>query len=118
MGLISSFIFKTKKNRKSPRKKIFVIGYDCGVADSEVMEIVLAKNFEQAIQYAENEAIRLYEDYELAPTSLEFDGTEREYEAFKDECLFNAIGFWCREFDYKEDQHLISSLGIIELSEI
>ena len=112
--IISTNINKLKGKNKM---KFYVVGYDCGIDGTEVPQLVCAYSFEDAINYAENCAIELYEDLELAPTLFEFDGTEKEYEEFKDECLFNAIGFWCREFDYKEDQHLISSLGIIELSE-
>lgn len=112
--IISTNINKLKGKNKM---KFYVVGYDCGIDGTEVTQLVCAYSFEDAINYAENCAIELYEDLELAPTLFEFDGTEKEYEEFKDECLFNAIGFWCRELDYKEDQHLISSLGIIELSE-
>lgn len=106
-------LFKHFKNKA--KKKLFVIGFDCGIADWEVTEVVLANDFNQAIQYAENSAIQLYEDMELAPSYFEFDGTENEYEQFAEECLFNAIGFWCRDFNEKEDKHLISSLGVIEI---
>ena len=111
--IISTNINKLKGKNKM---KFYVVGYDCGIDGTEVTQLVCAYSFEDAINYAENSAIELYEDLELAPTLFEFDGTEKEYEEFAEECLFNAIGFWCREFDEKQDQNLIQSLGVIEIN--
>lgn len=110
MGLKFKLFKKPKKE-----KKLFVVGYDCGIDDWEFTEIVLANNFSQAIQYAENSATELYEDMDLAPSLLEFGIDCEDFDKVKNECLLNAIGFWCREFDEEKDQDLIQSLGIIEI---
>ena len=101
---------------KSKESKMYVVGYDCGIKGMEVTEIVVAKSYEEAITYAERCGEELYEDLELAPHPLEFDGTEEEYEDFKQECSLYAIGFWAREFDEEKDQDLIQSLGVIEIT--
>lgn len=101
---------------KSKESKMYVVGYDCGVKDMEVTEIVCSPSFEKAIHYAEKSAEELYEDLELFPHPLEFDGTEEEYADFKQECSLYAIGFWAREFDEEKDQDLIQSLGVIEIT--
>lgn len=95
---------------------MYVVGYDCGIKDMEVTELVYSPSFEKAIQYAEKSAEELYEDLELSPHPLEFDCTEQEYEELKQECLLYAIGFWAREFDEEKDQELIKSLGVIEIT--
>lgn len=106
--------FKLFKKPKK-EKKLFVVGYDCGIDGWGFTEIVLANDFNQAIQYAENSATELYEDMDLAPSFLEFGIDCEDFDKVKNECLLNAIGFWCREFDENEDQPLIEKYGVVEL---
>lgn len=101
-------LFKRKK------KKVFVVGYDCGIDGWEFTEVVVADNFDKAIKYAEDAAVQLYEDMGLAPSDLKND-EEIEYESFAKDCLLNAIGFWCRDFDKKKDYYLIEKYGVIEI---
>lgn len=108
-------LFKRFKNKNIKKKKMYVVGYDCGIDGWEFTEVVLARDFNQAIQYAENSATQLYEDMELSPSFSEFDIEIEEFDKIKNECLFNAIGFWCRDFNEKEDMHLIEELGVIEI---
>ena len=82
---------------KLKESKMYVVGYDCGIKDMEVIELVCSPSFEKAIQYAEKSA-------------------EEEYEEFKQECLLYTIGFWVREFDEEKDQDLIQFLGVIEIT--
>ena len=109
-NLLSQF-----KNRNKKTKKVFVVGYDCGIDGFEVTEIVIAQDFNQAIQYAESSAEQLYEDMGLAPSFSEFGVNYEEFDQIKNECLLNAIGFWCRDFNEKEDMHLIEELGVVEI---
>ena len=80
MGLKFKLFKKPKKE-----KKLFVVGYDCGVDGWEFTEVVLANNFNRAIQYAENSATELYEGMELAPSLLEFGIDCEDFDKVKNE---------------------------------
>ena len=107
---------RTYSTKTSENYALYVVGYDCGIKDMEVIEVVAADSYEKALTYAERCGEELYEDLELAPHPLEFDGTEEGYEELKRECSLNAIGFWAREFDEEKDQDLIQSQGVIEIT--
>ena len=108
---------RTYSTKTSEQYALYVVGYDCGIKDMEVIEVVAADSYEKALAYAEKSGEELYEDLNLAPTPDEFDGTEEEFEQIKAECSLNAIGFWCREFneDDNEDLRLLSDRGVLEI---
>ena len=108
---------RTYSTKVSEDSTLYVVGYDCGIKDMEVIEVVAADSYEKALAYAERGGEELYEDLNLAPTPDEFEGTEEEFEQIKEECSLNAIGFWCREFneDSDEDLRLLSDRGILKI---
>lgn len=108
---------RTYSTKTSGHYALYVVGYDCGIKDMEVIEVVAADSYEKALAYAEIGGEELYEDLNLAPTPDEFDGTEEEFEQIKKECSLNAIGFWCRKFneDSDEDLKLLFDRGVLKI---
>jgi hypothetical protein len=112
MGLKFNFLHKFFKKKK----KIFIVGYDCGFDNSEQIELVCAYELNEALRYAEQAAVQLYEDYGMLPSYLEFcNEDDEEFADIEKECLFNAIGFWAREFNKKTDISLIEEYGVREM---